>query len=70
MLIKKPRGKILGDDLKILFKKLKDISTDIYGKFARDSSMFRYNFSPDFKFVRCYSSYQYHFVVVRKDYKY
>ena len=44
VLIRKPRGKILNDDLNNLFKDVKSISTRIYNKFSGDSSMFRYNF--------------------------
>ena len=45
VLIRKPIGKILGDDLNILFKMVKNISIDIYKEFGRDSCMFRYCFS-------------------------
>ena len=68
VLIRKPGGKILNDDLNNLFKDVKSISTRIYNKFSGDSSMFCYNFFPYFKLVRCYGSYHYHFLVVRKDY--
>ena len=70
VLIRKPRGKVLHDDLSYLFKDVKSRSTRIYNKFSGDSSMFRYNFFPYFKLVRCYGSYHYHFLVVRKDYKF
>ena len=66
VLIRKPRRKILNDD----FKNVKSISTRIYNKFADESSMFRYIFFPYFKLIRCYGSYHYHFLIVRKDHKF
>ena len=70
MLIRKPRGKILGDDLNILFEKVGNISKYVCKNFARDTCLFRYSFFPYFELVRCYGSYHYHFLVIRKDYKY
>ena len=70
VLIRKPRGKILNDDLNSMFENVKYISEKIYRKFAENSSSFRYKFFPYFKLVRCYGSYQYHFLVVRKDYQF
>ena len=69
VLVKKPRGKILGDNLKHLFDEVKYISERIYHKFADDCKEFRYNYFPYFKLVRCYVNYKYHFLVVRKDYE-
>ena len=40
VLIKKPRGKILGDNLKILFGEVKFISERIYKTLAEDSNGF------------------------------
>ena len=70
ILVKKPRGKILGDNLKNLFDKIKYISERICNKFAEDCNEFCYNFFPYFKLVRCYGNYHNHFLVVRKDYQY
>ena len=64
VLVKKHRGKILGD----LFIDVKYISEKIYNKFADDSKSFRYDYFPYFKLVRCYGNYQYHFLVVKKAY--
>ena len=69
VLIKKPRGKILGDNLKNLFDEVKYISERIYHKFADNCKEFRYNYFPYFKLVSCYGNYQYHFLVVKKDYE-
>ena len=44
MMIRKPGGKFLGDELNILFEKVKNISKDVYEKFAKDSRIFRYSF--------------------------
>lgn len=46
VLIRKPRGKILSDDLNNLFRDVKSITGRIYNKFEEDCSMFRYNFFP------------------------
>ena len=70
VLIRKPRGKILGDDLSFTIENVKYISEKIYRSFARHSSDFRYKFFPYFKLVRCYTNYQYHFLVVRKDHQF
>ena len=69
-LVKKPRGKILNDDLKYLYDKVQYISENIYKKFAQDSKEFCYGFFPYFKLVKFYGNYHYHFLDVRKDYEY
>ena len=66
----KPRGKILGENLKKLLDKVKHISERIHNEFAEDSNSFGYNYFPYFQLVICYGNYQYHFLVVRKDYQY
>ena len=70
VLIKKPKGKILGDSLKNLFEDVKYISERVYKKFSNQSNRFKYKFFPYFKLVRSHGSYQYHFLVVRQDYQY
>lgn len=67
VLVKKPRGKILGGQFeKFIWRKF--ISERIYKKFAEDCNAFLKNYFPYFKLVRCYGNYHYHFLVVRKDY--
>ena len=44
VLVRKLRGKILNNDLEILFKYVKSISNKIYNKFSEDSGMFCYSF--------------------------
>ena len=61
VLVKKPRGKILEDNLRNLFNDVKYISEKRYKKFADDSKLFRYNYFPCCKLVRCYGNYHYHF---------
>ena len=68
VLIRKRRGKILGDDLCRMMKQIKDISEKIYSKFSKKSKEFHYSFFLYFKLVRTYGNYQYHFLVVRQDY--
>ena len=70
VLIKKPRGKILNEDLKYLCDNVQLISEKTYKEFAENSKEFCYGFFPYFKLVKCYSNYHYHFLVIQKDYKY
>ena len=70
VLINEPRGKILEDNLKQLFDDIKYISKKVYRQFSDQCNSFRHQFFLYFKLVRCYSNYQYHFLVVRKDYEY
>lgn len=69
-LIRRPRGKILHENLKYMIDNINYISEKNYRRFARHSNRFRYNFFPYFKLVRCYGNYQYHFLVVRKYYQF
>lgn len=69
VLIKKPRGKILGENLKHLFDDVKYISENVYRKFSNQSNRLRYNFFPYFKLVCCYGNNHYHCLVVRHDYQ-
>ena len=50
------------DNVKYILEKL-------YRNFAWYSKNFRYDFFPYFKLVKCCVSYQYHFVVVKKEYQ-
>ena len=67
VLIKKPRGKILNEDLKYFCDKVQYISENIYKKFAEDSKEFCYVVFPYFMNVEPYGNY--HFLVGRKDYE-
>ena len=67
--IKKPRGKILNDDLNYLCDNVQRISENTYKKFAEHSIEFCYAFFPYFKLVKCYGNYHCHFVVLRRDYQ-
>ena len=68
--LRKARGRILGDDYRFMIENVKYISENIYRSFARRSSYFVYKFFPYFKLVRCCGNYQFHFLVVRKDYQF
>ena len=70
VLVRKPTRKILEQNLKNLLDKVKHIFEGIYNKFAEDSKSFCYNYFPYFKLVKCCGNYQYHVLVVSKDYKY
>ena len=66
--VKKPRVKILADNLRNLFNDVKYISEETYNKFADDSKWFHCEYFPCFKLMRNYGNCQCHFLVVKKDY--
>ena len=68
VLIKRYRGKILGDRQKILYKDLKNITENIHEEYALKSKDFERQFFPYFKLGKSYGNYQFHFLVVKKDY--
>ena len=68
VLIKQYRGKILGERQKILFNGLKDITENIFRDYALKSKDFERNFVPYCKLVKSHGNYQFHFLVVKKDY--
>ena len=70
VLVIKPRGKILNDDKIFLYDTVRQLSEDIYKKYAKNCTEFSHNFFPYFKFVKCYGNCHYHFLVVKKDYCY
>ena len=57
VLVKKPRAKILGENLRNLFDDVKYISEKIYNKFADDAKSFPYDYFPYCKLVGCYGNY-------------
>ena len=68
VLIRKPRGKILNEDLVDMFDSVKNLSKKICSEYSCISTAFRYRYFPYEKLIRCYGGYQYHFLVIRKDY--
>ena len=70
VLLKRPRGKILGNNRTFLYGTVQRLSEDIYKEFARDSTEFSHNYFPYFKLVKCYGNSHYHFLVVKRDYCY
>ena len=70
VLIRKPRGKILGETFKNMADDVKYISEKAYRKFSEQSSRFRHKYVPYFKLVRWCGGYQFHFLVVKQDYQY
>ena len=52
MLIRKPRGKILGRTFKNMANDVKDISETVYRNFSEQYIRFRYKYFPCFKLVR------------------
>ena len=68
VLIRKPRGKILNQNLKNVIDTVTNISDKFFNKYAEKWNDFKYKFFAYFKLVRSYGRNQYHFLVVRKDY--
>ena len=70
VLIRKPRGTILGETFKNMADDVKYISEKVYRKFSEQSNRFRYKYFLYFKLVRWCGGYQYHFLVAEQDYQY
>ena len=68
VLVRKPRGKILGRKKDIPFDIVENISKNIYFNYGRDCSDLKYAFFQYFKLVRSFGSYHFHFLVIRKEY--
>ena len=68
VLVRKPRGKILGKKQKKLFETVESTTKNIYHNYARDCSNLRYSFFPYFKLVRNFGDYHFHFLVISKEY--
>ena len=62
-------GKILNKNLVDMFDSVKSLSEKICFEHAELSTTFRYRYFPCVKLIRCYGNYQYHFLVVRKNYQ-
>ena len=70
VLVKRSRGKILGENRRFFFDTVQRLSEDIYKNYARNCSEFSHNYFLYFKLVKCYGNCHYHFLVVKKDYCY
>ena len=68
VLVKQPRGKILGDKRDFLFATIKRISEELYYEYCKLSCVFEKGFFPYFKLVKSYEGFHFHFLVVKKDY--
>ena len=68
VLIKRYRGKILGEWQKFCFDNLKEITKNVHKEYALKSKEFARDYVPYFKLVKSYGSYQFHFLVIKKDY--
>ena len=66
--IGKKRGKILHENLKCLLRQVKNTSKIFMMNFLKNQKNFVISFFHYFKLVCCYGNYQYHFLVVKKDY--
>ena len=68
VLAKRRRGKILGEQQKLLFDTLKKLTEDTYLKFSNMSSIFEKSYFPYFRLVKSYGNFHFHVLVVKKDY--
>ena len=66
VLVKRCRGKILGEKKKILFDRLKWKPEEIHDRYAKLSKVFEIEYFPYFKLVKSHSNYHFHFLVVKK----
>ena len=53
VLIRKPRGKILNENLVDMFDSVKSLSEKIYSEYAELSTTSRYRYFPYVKLIRC-----------------
>ena len=51
-----------------MFENVKEITENIYKQFALYPKEFETDYFPYFKLVKIYENYQYHFLVIKKDY--
>ena len=68
VLVRKPRGKILGKKQKKLFETVESITKNIYHNYVSDCSNLRYSFFLYSKLVGNFGDYHFHFLVIRKEY--
>ena len=68
VLIKRYREKILGERQKFLFDNLKEITENVYKEYALKSREFERDYFLYFKLAKSYINYQFHFLVIKKDY--
>ena len=64
VLVKRRRGKILGEKQKFLLDTLQKLTEDIYLKFPNRSFFFEKNYFPYFKLVKSYGNFHFHFLGV------
>ena len=68
VLIKRYRGKILAERQKFLFDNLKEITENVYKEYVLKWKEFERDYFLYFKLAKSYINYQFHFVVIKKDY--
>ena len=69
VLIRKKRGKVLGDKRKQLFDHLKDISENICNSCPKNNNDVTLRYFPYFCLIRNYGNYHFHFLVIRNEYR-
>ena len=69
ILIRKKRGKILGDKRQELFEQVKNISEGIYNNYSGKAEFIKMNYFPYCGLIRNFSNYHFLFLVIRNKYK-
>ena len=69
ILIRKKRGKILGDKRQELFEQVKNISKGIYNNYSGKAEFIKMNYFPYCRLIRNFSNYHFLFLVIRNKYK-
>ena len=69
VVIRKPRGEILGETFKDMTDDVKYISEKVYRKFSEQSSRFRYKYFPYLNWLGGVAAINIIFLVVKQDYQ-
>lgn len=68
VMVRKKRGKGLGEQKLKLFETVKDISECVYKDYSQMSRFILTNYIPYFCLLRNYSNYHFHFLVIKNEY--
>ena len=67
-MVRKKRGKGLGEQKLKLFETIKNISECVYKYYSQRSRFVLVNYFPYFRLLRNYSNYHFHFLVISNEY--
>ena len=69
-MIRKRKGKIVGEDKMIFFDKVDDICKSIYNDYANRSEFIFKNHCFYFRLLKSYSNYYFQFLIIKHEYFY